>query len=614
MGSHDPADDMFRELITGAPPVLQPPTRRWRWRWRPALRPLLVPTAGIALVAVATVAIAATSGGRDLDGGRTPIAVPDQPGIQPTAPAADPGLAAGAPAHGTTTFAPSAPGSPSGAPPTAAATPPIVRVDAVPPVVDAPTDNAPPPPGRAAAPRGVSAIGRNASAVVRWRPPVDDGGSAVRHYVVTTYPGRARHVAGSTRLTVGGLTNGRAYAFTVLAVTSVGDGAESAASNSVVPATVPAAPSGVRAVDADRSATVAWRAPASTGGAAILDFELLVSPGGRRLRAAGSPAVVSGLTNGTPYTFTVRARNRVGLSRRSRASAAVTPAGLPRAPAGVIARAADGAATVSWQPADGNGAAVRDYIVTVAPGGRQVMASTSSSGAGVIIDGLSNGTAYQFTVAARNRVGTGAASSPSNAVTPKWVTRLSIARSTSLLTFGSPVTISGQLTKVRDGRGLGGVSVSLLARRVGALAYTKIGTATTTATGTVRFVHRPSATTYYRLSFAGTGSAVQTQSTLTSVRVRAVVRLRNGTTIRVAAGRTFTIYGYVSPTHAGHKVRLRRKSGTEWVHAGTRTLNSSSRFSFALTRTRGTYYFRVYFAGDADHVGNRSVTVKVVVS
>lgn len=612
-GGPDPADEMFRDLVTGAPAVLRSQPRRWRPR--PALRPLLLPTAGVALVAAAAVAIAATSGGGDLDGGRLAVAAPDRTAGGAGSPAtADTGSPDGSgPSSDATVLAPVLPLSTTGAAPTNAGVTPLPQPTHVAvPVADAPTHSAPPPPGRAAAPRGVSAVAGNASAVVRWRPPTDDGGSSVRRYVVTTHPGRVRRVSVGTRLAVTGLVNGRSYAFTVLAVTGAGEGAESGASNPVVPATVPTAPSRARAVDSDQAATVSWRPPANTGGAAVLGYELLVSPGGRRVAVAASPALVSGLTNGTAYAFTVRARNRVGFGARSSASPAVTPAGLPRAPSVVTARAGDGRATVSWPPGDGNGAPVLDYVVTVLPGDRRVTSTGTS--AGVTIDGLSNGTAYSFTVAARNRVGTGAASPPSDSVTPKWVTRVSIARSTSLVTFGNAVTISGRLTKVRDGGGLGGVSVALLARRVGAVGFTRIGTAITTSTGSVRFSRKPSATTFYALSFVGSGSALPAQSATTSVRVRAVFRLGNATTIKVSASRTFTIYGSLAPSHAGQKVRLHRRSGTKWVYVATRTLNISSRFSFALQRARGTYYFRVYFAGDADHLAARSATVKVVVS
>jgi hypothetical protein len=129
--------------------------------------------------------------------------------------------------------------------------------------------------------------------------------------------------------------------------------------------------------------------------------------------------IVPGLTNGTAYTFTVTATNAVGVGPASAASNAVTPAAaatVPGAPTGVVATAGDGQAGVSWTaPSSNGGSAITGYTVTASPGG----ATASTSGAtNVIVPGLTNGTAYTFTVTATNAVGVGPASAASNAVTP----------------------------------------------------------------------------------------------------------------------------------------------------------------------------------------------------
>jgi len=57
---------------------------------------------------------------------------------------------------------------------------------------------------------------------------------------------------------------------------------------------------------------------------------------------------VSGLTNGTAYTFTVTATNGDGTGAASAASNSVTPIAVPDAPTGVSATAGNASAAVSW--------------------------------------------------------------------------------------------------------------------------------------------------------------------------------------------------------------------------------------------------------------------------
>lgn len=91
-------------------------------------------------------------------------------------------------------------------------------------------------------------------------------------------------------------------------------------------ATVPGAPTIGTATGGDASASVTFTAPASNGGATITGYTVTSSPGGFTGTGAASPITVSGLTNGTAYTFTATATNSVGTGAASAASNSVTPA------------------------------------------------------------------------------------------------------------------------------------------------------------------------------------------------------------------------------------------------------------------------------------------------
>jgi len=92
---------------------------------------------------------------------------------------------------------------------------------------------------------------------------------------------------------------------------------------------VPGAPTSVVATPGDTQASVAFTAPASTGGSTLTGYTVTVSPADvAPVNGAGSPIVVTGLTNGQAYTFTVTADNSAGTGPASSASNSVTPAAI----------------------------------------------------------------------------------------------------------------------------------------------------------------------------------------------------------------------------------------------------------------------------------------------
>jgi len=138
----------------------------------------------------------------------------------------------------------------------------------------------------------------------------------------------------------------------------------------------PGAPTGVTATAGNAQATVSFTAPASSGGAAITSYTATSSPGGLTATGAASPLTVTGLTNGTSYTFTVTASNG-STGPASAASGAVVPslpdvaASVPvmtgyTTPAGVVAESTtlggypgwfvfdDAALSSVWLSADGS--------------------------------------------------------------------------------------------------------------------------------------------------------------------------------------------------------------------------------------------------------------------
>ncbi|MEQ1629094.1 MAG: fibronectin type III domain-containing protein [Gallionella sp.] len=258
-----------------------------------------------------------------------------------------------------------------------------------------------------------------------------NGGATVTSYTVTPYiagVAQATTTSGTVSpITVSGLTNGTAYTFKIAAVNSVGTGTASAASNSVTPATVPNAPTIGTSTASNGQTSVAFtftNTVPSNGGAAVTSYTVTPYIAGvaqATTSGAASPITVTGLTNGTAYTFKVAAVNSVGTGTASGASNTVTPATVPNAPTIGTATAGDGQVSVPFTfsntvPTNG-GANVTSFTVTPYIGGA-AQATTSGAASPISVNGLTNGTAYTFTVAAVNSAGTGAASAASNSVTP----------------------------------------------------------------------------------------------------------------------------------------------------------------------------------------------------
>ncbi|MEP6480827.1 MAG: Ig-like domain-containing protein [Rhodoglobus sp.] len=133
-------------------------------------------------------------------------------------------------------------------------------------------------------------------------------------------------------------------------------------------------PSIAAAIGDDKSATIGWVIPA-TNGKPITSFEVKTVQTSAVMTVAGgqTSATITGLTNGTPYTFQVRAINVNGPGPWSLASDPVTPYGTPAAPAPT----ATVDSTNKWAP---NGIVNASWPAVGATGGTTTYTYTFSNG------------------------------------------------------------------------------------------------------------------------------------------------------------------------------------------------------------------------------------------
>jgi uncharacterized repeat protein (TIGR01451 family) len=113
------------------------------------------------------------------------------------------------------------------------------------------------------------------------------------------------------------------------------------------PRTIPAAPTNVHAEPGNASATVTWSAP-DDGGSPVQYFTITVSPpdvGPFDLNLSTMQYTVTGLTPGTPYTFSVKATNSIGTGPPA-TSNQVVPTGVASFPL-TVSKSGNGDGTVS---------------------------------------------------------------------------------------------------------------------------------------------------------------------------------------------------------------------------------------------------------------------------
>lgn len=266
----------------------------------------------------------------------------------------------------------------------------------------------------------LTAIAGNGQVTLSWQAPASNGGAAIIGYDVylgTSPRGESASpvnagLIGGTSYTVSGLRNGTTYYFTADAVNGANLHSVVSAEASATPVTVPGAPSGLTAAAGHARVSLSWQAPPSDGGAAITGYLVYQGTGQKPVASvAGTSATVTGLTNGTRYSFKVTAVNKAGEGPASAAASATPTAATsqPGPPNGLAASPGNGQVTLSWTaPGSGGGAAISGYHVYqgTSPGftlGTPVLSTASTN---ATVTGLTNGITYYFVVTAVDASGT----------------------------------------------------------------------------------------------------------------------------------------------------------------------------------------------------------------
>ncbi|GAA1476481.1 hypothetical protein GCM10009623_09270 [Nocardioides aestuarii] len=175
--------------------------------------------------------------------------------------------------------------------------------------------------------------------------------------------------------------------------------------------------------------------------------------------------------------------------------------------------------------------------------------------------------------------------------------------SPATLTIGESTTLSGRL--LTGTTGISGAVVALESQAIGATTWQSTGLSATTGTDG-RFTLAgvaPTATTRYRVAYAGGAQAQGSVSATQQVGVRAIVTINPMNSI--GRGRNMTVSGTLNPAHQGSRVTVNfTLTGQRSPKAVTATVAANGTWSVATKAPgkEGVWTVRADWGGDADHL------------
>jgi hypothetical protein len=263
------------------------------------------------------------------------------------------------------------------------------------------------------APTGIVVTSTNTvgTVLISWRNPSQIGIPAISNYTFTCSPSSGITFSSIvnvafTRINAIGLVNGTTYVFSVSVVNSAGT-SDPAYSKSFTYLSYPISPTSFSAVAGSSQVTLSWDPIITSGGLPITDYSITSIPATKpvRLTAGIFSTIITGLTNGTSYEFSITQNNLVGASEPS--TVTVTPVSAPSAPRNITivsSPVTSGSATISWtEPALTGGSEITGYTITSYPSSGISYSQPFTNPTNIY--GLTLNSSYIFIVSAINEIG-----------------------------------------------------------------------------------------------------------------------------------------------------------------------------------------------------------------
>ena len=218
-----------------------------------------------------------------------------------------------------------------------------------------------------------------------------------------------------------GLTGGTNYSFTVKAKNNLGEDSPASSTATFVAQSIPGDATAVSAIaTAVDQVTLTWTAPTNLGGLTLGSYKITGTGGVTATTAANTltTKLITGLTTGTSYTFTIKASNSLGDAAGVSFATVLLPT-LPGVPTAVIASISGSTVSVSWSAptnTGGVGIAISEYTAYLINTSGSDVTSSAVAGLSTTFSGVADGT-YTVKVLATNSAGNGDRSTSSGSVT-----------------------------------------------------------------------------------------------------------------------------------------------------------------------------------------------------